>query len=556
MGPRPRLALGAGFALLVTVLTLSSTRTPSVASASAHGEMTRGGTLRLMWGLEPDSVDTARAGAYGGSFSLLNASCAKLFRAVSDPDTGKPQVVPEVAIDYPKITNDGRTYTFELKQTFRFHTGEPVTAWSFARAFNRDANPLMKSPASSRGYLREIIGADAAMGGTAPTVSGVQVLGRYRLQIRLTERTGDFVTRLTMPFFCPIAAGTPIRELGIRKRDKLPPGSGPYYLKERVLSRRIVLERNPYYRGERAANPDRIVWTIESDLSEKVRATLQGNNDFTSLFAQPEAVVHQLVDKYGVNRPGGQFHRSSPTFVNSVFMFNLTRQAFQGSGQAPLRTAINYALDRPALIRAAGYLSGKPSDRLLPATLRRSRPVYPLDGPDLATGRKWASRAVYQPTTLTLYTASYSWTLAAARVFAANLKPLGITVEVKPFELVTLGKKLTTPGEPWDVAWSPRGTLYPDPAGVLIPLIPLLRGTKYEVRIDATNRMADDAARAKAWAKLEADLMRNDPPMAVYSDVTHRALVSRRFGCWSGAPGVHAFRLQENELDLGAVCKK
>ena len=136
------LALGAGVALLV-----------SAASASLHGESQGGGTLRLMWGIEPGSLDPAFARP-GGAGILLDATCAKLFRTVYDPDTGRPRVVPEVAVDYPKITNGGRTYTFELKRTFRFDTGEPVTARSFADAFNRNANPKLGSPARAGATCR------------------------------------------------------------------------------------------------------------------------------------------------------------------------------------------------------------------------------------------------------------------------------------------------------------------------------------------------------------------------------------------------------------------
>ena len=132
------------------------------------------------------------------------------------------------------------------------------------------------------------------------------------------------------------------------------------------------------------------------------------------------------------------------------------------------------------------------------------------------------------------------------------MRQLDIDVEVKPFELFTLFAKLNTPGEPWDVAWSPLAATYPDLAGALVPL---LRGTKYEARANAANRMKGAAARAKAWADLEAHLMLNDPPVAVYADVTHRGLVSRRYGCWSGAPGVHAYRRQENDLDLLIVAR-
>ena len=80
--------------------------------------------------------------------------------------------------------------------------------------------------------------------------------------------------------------------------------------------------------------------------------------------------------------------------------------------------------------------------------------------------------------------------------------------------------------------WLPGGAAYPDPAGAFGRLV---RGTKYEARFNAANRLTG-ADRAKAWADLEADLMRNDPPVAVYADFTPLAFVSRKsFGCWTGA---------------------
>ena len=103
--------------------------------------------------------------------------------------------------------------------------------------------------------MREIVGAVAVMEGKAQAISGVRVLGRYRLQIRLTRPVGDFTARLTMPFFCPILPNTPIDPAGMDD----PPGSGPYYVAERIVNRRIVLKRNPYYRGGRPANVDQIV---------------------------------------------------------------------------------------------------------------------------------------------------------------------------------------------------------------------------------------------------------------------------------------------------------
>ncbi len=410
------LGLGAGVALLV-----------SGALASPNGESRRGGTLRLGMGAPPDYVDPALANGLVESWTLLYPTCAKLFNTFPDPDTRRPRVLPEVVRSHT-VTDGGRTYTFELKRTFRFHTGAPVIARSFADAFDRNANPLMNSAA--RVFMRDITGAGAAMQGTATSISGVQVLGRYRLRIRLDRPAGDFPARLTASYFCPILPGTPIRPEGI----DLPAGSGPYYIAENVLNERIVLERNPYYRGGRTANPDRILWTIESDWSERLQAFERGETDFTILgFGHPDAVMRDLVRRYGVNRPAGQLLRGTPTRATSnfFFRFNPKRRAFEGARQAPLRKAINYALDRPALTRAHPYLTVRRSDRLLPGALSESRRLYPLAEPDLDTALRFLARAGRRPPTLTLYTWNLAFGLPSAQVFVSNLNEIGIKVKVE-----------------------------------------------------------------------------------------------------------------------------
>jgi ABC-type oligopeptide transport system substrate-binding subunit len=527
--------MGHKFTLWLLTFGLAVALLVSAASASPSNESKRGGTLRLMWGQAPDSVDPALANGDVGSWVLLSATCARLFTVVHDPDSGKPRVVPEVVRTY-SVSNGRRTYTFELERTFRFHTGAPVTAQSYVDAFDRDANPSLNSPAVSRGFMQEIVGVDAVVQGKAKRISGVEALGRYRLRIRLKRHTGDFVARLTMPYFCPISRRTP------SARIDYPPGSGPYYVADHITNRRIVLERNLFYRGGRPAYPDRIVWTIEPDRTERLRATELGRNDFVLLFNYPDTVVRDLVDAYGVDRPGGRVFRSASqrTFA---FQFNPDRPAFEGAGQVALRKAINYALDRPALARAHGYLEVMRSDRLLPAALSGSPRLYPLDGADPVTARRLLSRVGQRPPTLTLYAANFPVGVASAQVFIFNMRQLGIEVKPYYFDFFTLQERLNTPGEPWDFAGAGLAAAYPDPAAALVPL---LRGTRYEARINAANRVAGEAARAKAWADLETDLMRNDPPMATYAEWRPLFFVSRGFGCWR--PG--------QQLDLGSVCKK
>ena len=191
-----------------------------------------------MWGAEP-ALSTLPSRGLPGSGILLNATCAKLFRTVYDPDTGKPRVVPEV-VRSTNPSNGGRTYTFELKRTFRFDTGEPVTAQSFADAFNRNANKKL------------------GLAGGTPHAGDHR--GRRSHGGNGEDRLGRGAARRLPPPHPPEASrGRPRRspddavllpDLARDARDRpinRPDGSGPYHVVEHVFGRRIVLERNPYY---------------------------------------------------------------------------------------------------------------------------------------------------------------------------------------------------------------------------------------------------------------------------------------------------------------------
>ena len=160
----------------------------------------KGGVLRVARFDDVDSVDPALAST-PWSLALLHSTCARLFNLPDRPGPDGTRVVPEVVRAWT-VSGDRRKYTFDLKRTFHFHTGAPVTARSFADAFDRVADPRMRSPAGV--YLHEIVGADAVLKGKAKSISGVRALGPYRLEIRLTRPVGDLTARLTMPSFCPV----------------------------------------------------------------------------------------------------------------------------------------------------------------------------------------------------------------------------------------------------------------------------------------------------------------------------------------------------------------
>jgi ABC-type transport system substrate-binding protein len=516
----------------------------------------KGGTLRLSSPGDLDSVDPALA-YFADSWWLESATCAKLYSYPDKPAPAGTQVIPEVAMGFPKVSKDGKTQTIELKRNYRFHTGARVTAASFVAAFNRDANPKMQSPIVGAGYLSEIVGANEVIRGKARRISGVRALGPYTLQLRTTQPLHDLAARLTMPFFCPIAVNTPPKEIN----DPL--GSGPYYLASHVPNRQIVLERNRYYRGPRPAYVDQVVWTIGSGPEACRLAVEQDEIDHCVGRSLGPVADRELAAKYGINRPDGRFF-FKPLLQTFYFAFNHDRPAFKGLGQIPLKQAINWALDRRALVGAVGFLAGKRTDQILPPAMTRAASIYPLGSvseQNLARARALLAKAKFKPKKLVLYAPSDNFFPAWAQIFQFNLKRLGIDVEIKYFTFNALGQKAGVLGAPFDVALYGWVADYADPITYFDPLlngnnlkqtgnsnVSYFDRPRYNREIERIDRLRGEPRR-RAWAALDVEMMRDDPPWAPVMNNATRDFVSKSFGCYVFQP-VYA------HLDIGAACKK
>jgi hypothetical protein len=71
---------------------------------------------------------------------------------------------------------------------------------------------------------------------------------------------------------------------------------------------------------------------------------------------------------------------------------------------------------------------------------------------------------------------------------------------------------------------------------------------QYNRRIEAIDRLRGRARRT-AWANLDINLMRNDPPWAPFETPGRRDFISPSFGCFVYVPGLGG-------VDLVAACKK
>jgi peptide/nickel transport system substrate-binding protein len=529
----------------------------SLASAASSGPShtvagpKKGGTLRVSFSTDIDYLDPALA-YFTNTWEAEYITCSRLFYYPDVSGAQGTQLQPEVVKSYT-VSKDGKTYTFNLWNTFRYNTGRTVQAADFVEALNRDADPTMQSPATQ--YMHEIVGADAVINGGsgAPkTISGVRAVSKFVLQLKLSKPVVDMTARLATPFFCPLPPGTARDSAGIGN----PPGDGPYYVASFDRNRQYVFKRNPNYTGKRPHNLDQIVWTIGTSLEACELETVQNVIDYCG-DGIPATDYGQVATKYGINKPNGQFF-FYPVLGTRFYEMNFDRPAFKNNFQ--LRKAINYAIDRPALVRAGGYLSGKRTDQILPASMTTPYNIYPLKGANAAQAKKIAAGHMPAGNSLVLYDANRGAYVTRAQIFQYNLKQMGINVSIQQFSRAVEAEKCGVKGEPFDVCENAWLVDYPDPVTYFVPLLDgnsiqatnnnnhsYFNDPKWNNAIESAGKLTG-AARRNAYIGLDHNITQQVSPWASFLTLTNRDFVSKSTGCYLFQP---VFL-----MDWGVTCKK
>ena len=159
-----------GAALLVGASFAASSPTQE-----GSGEAKRGGTLRVNVS-NTDFAFVDPALAYDTlSWGLLYTTNLTLLNYPDRPAPEGSRLVPDAAVAFPRVSRDGRTYTFTVRKGLRFSDGSAVTARNFAHAIHRAAHPTQASPAIA--FLHDVVGADELNEGKASRVTGVSANG-------------------------------------------------------------------------------------------------------------------------------------------------------------------------------------------------------------------------------------------------------------------------------------------------------------------------------------------------------------------------------------------
>jgi peptide/nickel transport system substrate-binding protein len=371
------------------------------------------------------------------------------------PDKNAPEgtkLQPEAA-DFPVVSNGGKVYTFTIKANAggcKFNTGEKVTAQSFADAINRDLNPAMASPAVQ--FITDIVGADDVAAGKAQAASGVVVKGN-KLVITLTKPSADFLSRIALPFFAAIPHGMPINGKG----ETTYASAGPYYVVNWTQGRSAEFDRNPNYTGPRPRNVTKFLVTVNTDIDQAFLQVKSGQVD-DDVGGPPPAQKAALLSAGLLNKQLFINPQASTTYV----ALNTSRGIFT---DVNARKAINYAIDRHAMLSAFGVLAGQRDDQFMAPAVPgyKNASIYPTKAPNDTKAKSLFSKGG----SAVVYVRNKPYQVVQGTILQYNLKQIGIDANVQPFPAATFYAKAGTKGEPFDAAIGAWGWDYPDPADFL-----------------------------------------------------------------------------------------
>jgi peptide/nickel transport system substrate-binding protein len=365
----------------------------SAASAGPSASDQRGGTYRVGWessfGWTNNFDPTGEYLANGFAiYSNLLLRTLVGFNHVAGPAGNV--VVPDLATSVPKPTNGGLRYTYRLKSGIRW--GPPVnreiTSRDVRYALERAARP--KNGAQYGFYYPVIKGWDRYARGEGKSISGISTPNAKTIVFNLTQPTGDFNYRMTMPLAAPMPQEVAKCFEGKPGRyGRFVIASGPYMIEGsedlnigscgamRPISgyngtTSLTLVRNPNYRAStdsrkaRSANVDRFEFTVNTNIDDIYNKVAAGELDDEFATASPK-----VFREYSTNASKRKLLKSYPADGTYYITMNLTQPPFD---DVNVRRAMNWIMDKEALRRAwGGAVSGVVADHIMPDTMLLNR---------------------------------------------------------------------------------------------------------------------------------------------------------------------------------------
>ncbi|MCD6323864.1 MAG: hypothetical protein J7L55_02000 [Desulfurococcales archaeon] len=473
--------------------------TPATTTTTTQGSSGREKkVLRVGIGIDADTLFPI-SGTTTTVYNIMRLMYEPLFRV---DENGK--IRPLLAESY-NVSKDGLVYTVKLRKGIRFQDGTPFNATAVKFTFDKIMDPKMVCPSR----------ADFA------ALKEVRVVDEYTVQFVLKYPYAPFLTVLAGGT-ASIISPTSFKKLG----DKVftTPyglGTGPYEFEKWVRGQKIVLKKNPDYWGKKAYF-DEVVFYVVPDPQTREAKRLSGELD---MILQPPSADIQRLEKTK--------HVVVQKVLSTRVMFIGINTQWGPLKDKRVRQALNYAVDKNALIKDVLFGLAGPMDSVLPnfALGHVKLPPYSYN-PEKA--KELLKEAGYpNGFKVTIYTpvGRYLFDKEVAQAIGQYLRNIGLQVEVRPvadwptYVHMLLAPKNQTKLELFLVGWAPS---VPDPHNYLYQRFHssqmpphgfnfvFYNNSEVDKLLDEGVRETDPAVRAKIYENVSRILWDDAPNIYLY----------------------------------------
>jgi len=521
---------------VIAVLVLAALSTIGLASCgggddttgSGEGGGKQGGTLNATYASFPDYMDPALSYTAEGWSAMADVYTPLLTYKHANGEEGS-EVIPGLAKELPKISNDGKTYTLFLRPGLKYSDGTPVKASDFPFAVER----MIQLNSGGSPFYLTIDGAEQFAKTKKGPIPGIKTNDKTgEIVINLEGPRGTFTNELGLMFVAPLPQDTPVEDMSANP----PPGTGPYMITKSQPGKGWEYERNPYWaKANGKAMPDLPEGSIDSakvtvirNPQSQVDDIEQGTYDWMQN-PPPSSRYTEVKEKY----EGTQF-RVEPTISTYYFWMNTQEPPFD---DVKVRQAVNYAVDSKALERIyAGQIVG--TQQILPPGMPgyEQFELYPHN---MDRAEELMKEANPSDTDITVWTDTESPNNEAGEYFNEVLKELGFNTKLKILNAdnyFTVIGNATTPD--LDAGWSDWFQDYPHPNDFFQPLLagesilPTNNGNFAKFDNSAVNKKIKELGaeqlgpeQESAYKELDEEIM-EEAPWAPYGTRTLSTFVS------------------------------
>ena len=289
--------------------------------------------------------------------------CKCLFDALTTYDYATQQLVGKAASSW-EANDDATEFTFHLVEGATFHNGDPVTAASFAYAWNRLVSPNTNpdNPSAVSYHLSMVDGYDDVLAGTEGAELNIECPDDYTLVVHLNMSYADF------PYVVSHLATAPIPESAasdLSAFTRAPVGNGAFQMQgEWMDGQYIQVVRNENYIGSKAY-VDGVNFMIISDPDTAFTEFEGGNLDYAQI---PSGRISAVSQQYGESADGytgnpGQQALLGEELSTYYLVCNNTDATL---GNIHVRKAISYAINRQAICDVVFEGTRVPADGIVP----------------------------------------------------------------------------------------------------------------------------------------------------------------------------------------------